>query len=90
MGLLTCLAYIGYSFFNMTEQGLLNSLTILGISLILDLAIIRPVFIMIISFITIRRQKANLVSNKVQDEEQLALLGTLYETYEQPANMMMP
>jgi hypothetical protein len=65
-------------------------LTILGISLVLDLAIIRPVFIMVISLITISRQKTNIVSNKVQDEEQLALLGTLYETYEQPANMMMP
>ena len=65
-------------------------MTILGISLILDLVIIRPVFIMVISLIAISRQKTNIVSNKVQDEEQLALLGTLYETYEQPANMMMP
>ena len=65
-------------------------MTILGISLILDLVIIRPVFIMVISLITISRQKTNIVSNKVQDEEQLGLLGTLYETYEQPANMMTP
>ena len=54
VGLFLCFLYIAYTFYNMTHDGLINVLTIFGLSILFDFFVLRFIVISLISVYTTR------------------------------------
>ena len=52
MSLILCTLYILYQFYNLTYQGLANSLIVFIVASILDLVLLRPLSIAVVSIVT--------------------------------------
>ncbi|CDW71171.1 UNKNOWN [Stylonychia lemnae] len=92
--LILCIGFLSYSFYNMTTHGLVNALSIFGLSVILDIMLLRVIVIAVISVITAHKEIKITITQKftqaklIEDDE-IGLLEDIYLEYQAPINNFM-